>query len=43
MSYPLPDSARAFQAKVRDFVDNIDIPCELECEENSEAGEKDRH
>ncbi len=42
MSYPLPDSARAFQAKVRDFVDNIGITRELECEENPEAVDKYR-
>jgi acyl-CoA dehydrogenase len=40
MSYPLPDNARAIQAKVRDFVDNIGIPRELECEENPAEAEK---
>ncbi len=42
MSYPLPDTVRALQAKVRTFVDEVGIPRELECEENPEAALKYR-
>ncbi len=42
MSYPLPDSVRALQAKVRKFVDEVAIPRELEAEANPEAGREFR-
>ena len=42
MSYPLPDSVRALQAKVRKFVDEVAILRELEAEANPEAGREFR-
>ncbi len=42
MSYPLPDTVRALQAKVRKFVDEVAIPHELEAEANPALGQEFR-